>query len=287
MSNVMYIDNMIKSFNNEGDDDLYFPVSLQEFDVHYGGSNFASADNFQAIVREDTGQVLSVPSKDYKLIRNDEIVPQFEDMLRRSSLDMTDMYTKTSLVDDGGAFVKSYHFPAHTIEPRVGDLTELTIRLKGSYNSRWANLYELLGNRLACTNGMVTAQTFTKVYGRHTKNFDVSRFVDKLTVTAELFLKNTEIWTQYAQVKINDKQVAELFKELDMPERFTKEILQQFYREISESGHYTIWELFNALTHWSSHGKLKGNAQRAVTQEHREKRVRQIMGSAPILRMVA
>jgi hypothetical protein len=157
-------------FHNFGGDELYFPVSLQEFEVPYG-SETATANEFRAVVNESTGRVMAVHGEGYNLIRNEHLVPEFEDTLKRSDLDLTDMYTRTHLLDDGGAFVKAYHLPAYTIEPRVGDVTELVMKLKGSYNGRWSTMFEQGANRLVCTNGMVSMELFTKAFGRHTKGF--------------------------------------------------------------------------------------------------------------------
>lgn len=292
MSNVIIASNMFNAtLERSNNDELFFPVSLQEFDVPYDASEDvilnATADNFRAVVREDTSEVLAVHGKDYNLVTNEELVGKFEDTLRRSDLDLTDMYTRTSVLDDGGAFVKSYHFPAHIVEPRVGDITELMIRLRGSYNSRYSKEFEQIANRLVCTNGQVSGFTYTKAFGRATSGFNVDKFVDKVSVSAEIFLKNADIWKEYANAKIMPMQVTAMLEALELPESFTRDIEVQFLKECDEAGHRTVFELFNALTNWASHGKLRAGTQRAVATENREKRVRSIITSAPFLSLVA
>ena len=283
MSNILQLNTNPVRFTNEHDDNIFFPVSLQEFTVDYTAENGwvepATAHDFRAVVREDTGHVMKVHGSDYKLVRNEDLVIGFEDNLRRTSLDFGGMYTRTALLDDGGAFVKSYHFPQETIEVRKGDITELVIKLKGSYNGRWSTSFEQGANRLICTNGMVSFGLFTKAFGRHTKNFEVGNFVDKLTVSAEIFMDNAEIWQHWAKKRVTVGQVDELLKTLELPERFTEDMVQQFRVECAEANHQTVWELFNALTNWSSHGAMRGNAQRAVTTDNREKKVREIINS--------
>jgi hypothetical protein len=270
---------------------IYFPVSLQDVTATYEGQDGMMEDAFnpslKAVVREDTGRILAVHGDGYNLIRNDELIPQFEDTLRKSSLDLTDMYVKTSLLDDGGAFVKEYRLPAHKIEVRVGDITEMVIKFKGSYNGRWASMFSIGGLRLKCTNGMVAINEFTKAYGRHTKNFNPVGFVDKLSASALIYLQNADIWHKWARKSISTLSITQLLTELELPESYNEIIQNQFIAECEESGHSTIWELFNALTAYSTHGKLQKNSQQAIVQDNREKRVSQIIHSQAFRRLAA
>jgi hypothetical protein len=81
---------------------------------------------------------------------------------------------------------------------------------------------------------------------------------------------------------VNGLQVQELLTELELPERFNADIFEQFHAECMQSGHRTMWELFNALTAWSSHAKMKAGAQRAVTTDNREKRVVRLSTAEPL-----
>jgi len=280
-----------RTANFTTDDDMYFPVSLRPFCAEYRDdmeeAQVADADKFRAVVREDTNEVLAVHGKGYKLARNEDIFPQFEDGLRMSNLDLTDMYTKVELNDNGASVVKTYHFPAHSVEINNYDAVDMQLRVRNSYDGRWAFSTILGGFRLLCSNGMTIGDTFMSTYGRHTKGLDVSESIKKVDNAAEIYLNHQEVWKHWANRAVTEGQVMTLLRdEMKFPEAYVSMITGLFMKEAQGMGP-TIWALFNALTFWSTHGKAQKGAQSSVIQDNREKRIRTITNSSGFLRLAA
>lgn len=268
--------------------DIYFPVSTQEFSVPFG-DQMADASQYKAVVREDTGKVLGIHSRDYHLVTNETLFSQLEEAIHESTIDTTDMKTSVRINDGGGSVEKVFRFPAHKIEPQVGDIVEMELRVRNSYDGRWAFGTILGGNRLACTNGMTVSSHFSNVYSRHTKNLNVERAIKKLDGSVKIYLDHADLWTHWAHKKVSNEQIQELlFNEdiLDIPVRF-RGLIWDFYQNELDAGNQGIWALFNALTYWSTHHKTRKGAQQSVVQDDREKRVRNIITSPAFKKIAA
>jgi hypothetical protein len=270
-------------FTNSKDSEIYFPVSLRDFEVPFSDATgepvMASAERFKAVVREDTGKVLAVHRSTYNLVHNEEIYPQFEEALRRSKLDLTDMYTSIAVNDDGASVVKSYHFPAHKVAISKGDEVDMVLRVRNSYDGRWAFGTVLGGYRLICSNGMVIGKQFSSSYGKHTRNLNVSTSVDKLNAAIDVYKEHQSMWELWSSKTVTDMAIRQMIdNDLNVPDAFKRELYTLYLNEKS-NGIKNLWALFNALTCWSTHGKMACGGQRSVTQDNREKRVREIINS--------
>ena len=64
------------------------------------GTHKAPANGFKALVNPDTGQVFSIVSKDYRLIRHEEAVSKLEDVIYKSP-GLGRLEIERSLYNDG------------------------------------------------------------------------------------------------------------------------------------------------------------------------------------------
>ena len=291
MNNVTHIATRTADFSTADDAEIYYPVSEQAINLEYYANELrhANATNpaLKAIVREDTDTVLAVHSNQYKLVKNEDVFPKFEEILRKSSLDLTDMYTSTDVVKGGGAVQKIYRFPAHQIQISKSDLVDMELRVRNSYDGSWSFGTILGGYRLICSNGMVIGTSFMWENRKHTSGLDVDRYLTRLDENVKIYMDHQEIWKHWAGKKVSEGQVEMLLKEeLKLSDRFVKDMVQGFVHEAQSMG-YTIWALFNALTYWSTHEKINKNSERTLVNESREKRVRQIITSRGFERLAA
>lgn len=291
MNNVTHIATRTADFSTSQDAEIYYPVSahplVTEYENLQGNIDTAGNAQLQQIVREDTGLVIGVHSNQYKMVRNEDVFPKFEDILRKSSLDLSGMYTETHVVKGGGAVQKIYRFPAHQIEIARGDVVDMELRVRNSYDGSWSFGTILGGYRLICSNGMVIGESFMWENRKHTSGLDVDKYLNRLDYNVKIYMDHQEVWKHWAGKKVSESQVETLLKEeLKLSDRFVKDIVQGFVHEAQSMG-YTIWALFNALTYWSTHEKINKNSERALVNESREKRVRQIINSRGFERLAA
>lgn len=287
MSNIIHLATRTADFSTAKDNNIYFPVSLQEFEVPFNNGEVADASPFAAVVREDTRKVLAVHSAKYNLVTNEHLYGQFEESLRSANtLDLTDMYINVKVNDDGASVIKEYNFPAHQVEIKKGDFVDMQLRVRNSYDGRWAFSTILGGFRLVCTNGMVVGQKFLSDYGRHTKNLNIESTVACVDAAIQIYLDQQNVWKHWASKVIYDDEVLALIDGL-IPNKQLANTIYDLYLVEQETLGRTAWALFNALTYWSTHYKRKAGAQLAVTQDNREKQVRKVITSKQFLRMVA
>lgn len=265
--------------------DIYFPVAMRNIDVP--GLSDANTDNFRAVVRTDTNEVLSVQSPKYKLLRNEDVYPVFENYLKHSMIDTTDMYIQDSIAYNGARTIRSYKFPAHQVVIKKGDLVDMELRVTNSYDGSYPFMALVGGWRLICSNGMVIGETYSKVYGRHTLNLNISDAAIRTNLALQAFLVESEKWKHWANSRITDEEAERIFKAMNgAGERVSKELMLIYQDEKSELGN-TLWAVYNALTYWSTHKEVRegsaGNVA-AITLE-RENRVRSALRSPTFLNL--
>ena len=223
----------------------------------------------------------------YTVVQNDGIFRQIEDAIYSSPIDTTGMVRKIRTSHLGARTVVTYMFPAHTIEIADGDDVMLTIRVLNSYDGSW-RLMTLVGAvREVCKNGMVIGEYFSESIQKHTKNIDTDVAVQKLSHALEVFIKTSELWTQYPSTPVSDLQATNVLMSLAGGSKTLLELLQQTHvRYVDELGK-NLWSLFNTLTDWSSHAKFKNEKNKAATIINRESRVRKVLPMIEAIRKAA
>ena len=265
--------------------DLYFPVTSKPIQAVMGyGDTVPGGEDYQAIVREDTGQILAVHKSDYHLVPNEDIYPQYEDALKHSNLDLNGMSVTDQISFDGGRSIRTYQFPEHRV--RIGDqhgqsdYVDLQMHVINSYDGSYAFKSMVGAYRILCMNGMVIGEKFAQTYGKHTKNLDIASSIKKVNSAVEIFLANADMWKHWGATNITDAEALGIIQQLPgINERLAETLMTQWQIEHMKLGR-TKWSLFNALTYWSTHATVRqtseANASSVVL--NREARVRKVLG---------
>jgi hypothetical protein len=255
---------------------LYFPVGLRPIGVR-GDDGLVSdinADKFVAVVREDTNQVLSVQRHGYAAINNRDLYYGFEEVLKESDL-RTDSVKVADHISYGGGWVcRDYVFPAHIIEPAVGDLVEFRLRVVNAFDGKAAFRVYFGGVRLRCLNGMTGFDNKGFAFARHTSGFNLERAVGKVNEAIARYLELSAYhWRGWAKREITTEDVSAVFKAFP-PARTSKPIKDALWGywgvELEMTGH-TLWALYNALTRWSTHYKVRTVSNEAAIHFKRER----------------
>ena len=270
------------------DDSLYFPVSMAPIEAVVDGERIYGED-FRAVVREDTGQVLAVHKTGYKLVKNADIYPAFEDALKRSQLDLNGMYYEDDVSYNGGRCMRSYFFPEHRVEIAPNDLVDLQLRVINSYDGSSAFQALVGAYRLLCSNGMVIGQKFSQTFGKHTQGLDINTVVRKVGNAIDVYCSQADVWSRWTKTALSDEQAIRIIDEMpNMNDKLRDHLLLLWQVEKGKLGN-TKWALFNALTYWSTHTSVKqsssANAGALVLQ--RETQVRRVMPLLEAMREAA
>ena len=171
--------------------------------VYIEGFNDKQVETHKAIVDGD-GNPIAVVGKNYNLVQNADIMPQFHDVIMASSLDKTGMTKEISYSHNGAKTKVIYTFPAHEMAVDVGDHVQLQIMVLNSYDGTWKFMSMLGAVRLACMNGQVVVDAFSTYSAKHTKSLDVDVAVEKLETALEVYEANVKLWQQFAKAGVTN-----------------------------------------------------------------------------------
>lgn len=275
---------------------LYFPVEEIPVFGMLGDQRIADPAR-KMIVRSDTNEVLAVQSMDYKLVTNEEVFTKFDQALLDSSLNTNNMKITEWSPKNGAQAVRKYEFPEHQV--KIGevdgkdDLLNMSLYVRNSYDSSSAFRAMLGAMRLLCWNGMVIGKKDLDLYGRHTKNLDIDKMIKKMDVAINMFTTQADEWRNWRTVLITEADARVLLDKASALSESAKEVIMlRYINETNELGN-TIWALFQALTWWSTHSKLRANGGEATGDNiinvrlQREEMVRKLINNKHFLAAAA
>ena len=230
-------------------------------------------ETHKAIVNEE-GSPIAVVGKNYNLVQNADIMPQFHEVILASDLDRTDMTKDIQQSHMGAKTIVTYTFPAHRIEIDTGDFVDLKIMVLNSYDGSWKFMSMVGAVRLACMNGQVIADAFSEYSAKHTRSLDIDVAVAKLETALIVYTKNTELWKKYPQSPVTNAQATAIFQRVSGKSDRLEVLLEETYLKYVDEMGKNLWAVFNTLTDWSSHAKFKNEANKVATIYNREAKVR-------------
>ena len=264
--------NIVNEYNVVFEKDLWTHNELG----NYTNGNEQLVTTHKGITNKE-GNCIAVVGKNYNLVQNADIMPQFHEVILASDLDRTDMTKDIQQSHMGAKTIVTYTFPAHRIEIDTGDFVDLKIMVLNSYDGSWKFMSMVGAVRLACMNGQVIADAFSEYSAKHTRSLDVDMAVAKLETALEVYTKNVELWKKFPKSPISNAQATAIFQRVaGKSDRLELLLEETFLKYVDEMGK-NAWALFNTLTDWSSHAKFKNEANKVATIYNREAKVRKVI----------
>jgi len=200
---------------------------------------------YKFIVREDTGEVLSCMTDEYRMVRNEEVVSKTEKILKKTKAQLQEV----KMFGNGARTKWTYRFPNQKVKVAKDDYVNPEIIINNSYDGTSA--VGVLGGafRLVCSNGLVIGfllgQT-KNVHSIHNNNLDkIEEFIEgTVTRVANTFNEKFPI---LVETQIRNKHIAEIIKLV--PTQAIEPLTQYLM------GHKikTYWDLLNAATWVATH----------------------------------
>ena len=197
------------------------------------------------IVREDTGQVLSCMTDNYKLVKNETIINYAQPIIEKNGGELKEV----NLLNNGAKVHMSWHFPKQVVN--IGKNDDLTpeIVIRNSYNGTVGVNIIAGAFRLVCTNGMIIGIIAKKYMNKHIKS-NVS--LDDLEGIIIETMENT---------KVIFKEEFPLLQETNFKDRHLISFLKLFPMQANEvvtqsliaNRPKTFWDLFNVGTNVLTH----------------------------------
>ena len=222
--------------------------------VPLGIGEASNPNNYQALVRKDTNEVLNVVGDSYRLIQNQELFGEIESCLKHSLGE--DNFNNVKIeeqVSKGGLWAKKeWIFPDITVETTKGSNSEIAFRVIG-INAFGSSAVKCLfgGIDSYCTNGIIIGEQVGMIKKAHYGNYVIGEAMDPVRESVERFKESGEKWREWQEVKITADD-ARNFLDKHFTLRVAEVVLEQFKREILNRGK-TLWALYSAMTAYASH----------------------------------
>ncbi len=261
-------------------------VRVEERPLHFESPNlygtnsytgFGSVKDFKAIVNPNTEEIISVVGSGYQLVQNADIFPQYDEAIYMSNLNTNGMTRKVYTSHNEGRTKVEYRFPEHRVSIMDNDEIDLTLTVLNSYDTSWRFRSILGAFRLLCTNGMIVGTAFQQYQGKHTLNLDTNRAIKDLALSLDFFEENANSWKEYPNVRVNAFQVDRVFKALSKDSKSIRVALDESHEGYVRRLGDNLWALFNTLTHWSTHYKVRNEANTSSIVLNREDKVRKVL----------
>ena len=219
-------------------------VPATAVDSEKGGFAIAGNTGYKFIVREDTGQVLSCMTDDYKLVPNSNIIKAANPILKQHKAELIEAVS----LGDGQRTVWKWLIPQVKIEVSKGDLMHPEIIIKNSYDGS-LQVHILSGAfRLVCSNGMIIGYTIEKYNYRHNKNnLSLNKLDEAIEQTIE---KTVQVGEEFPILKDTKLKQSHIIKLIELFPSTMSEFITQY---LIANKPKTYWDLFNVATYINTH----------------------------------
>lgn len=202
-------------------------------------------DRYKAIVRGDTGELISVVSKNYQTVKNAALIETFLSEIGKVG-EKWELEPSHSWVTNSRMRLQ-VKFP-NIIIPDGDTSIALSVFLNNSYNRTEGIRAVWGGLRAVCTNGMVFGNVLGKFYARHIKKFEMGDMQTAFGKTMEKLpalqhrinhLKEAEVslgFLETLEKEIGIKAMDALFgvKEIRIEDMAPDETLWGVYNKVTE-----------------------------------------------------
>ena len=228
-------------------------VDLKELPLQQTlGQRSDSDPGHKVILRPDTGEIIAVVRKSYRLIPNEDLIMQFYTELRDRQI--------PAFLDYSHSFVTNRQMrlqitiPELTFEDGDSEIT-LCIFLHNSYDGSEKVRIVFGATRIICTNGMVLTESLTEYSFKHQAGVNIEAIVSRAI---------SSVFDEWPIVEDKVKLLAMTPFEVETYERVEKLMGKDWVTYLRSRKPETMWGAYNELTGYISGQLLKED--RAIHQ---------------------
>jgi len=268
------------------DDFSLFDFAIEEIPLEYTWKGEKKkAENRRIIVRGDNGNFLGDVGRRYKLVPHKEMVKDFTKQLKKKDVDLSDISVTDRIFENGSKATRTIIW--NNIRHNVGtktkeDWVNMRLDVANSVNGDWSFQAFVGAFREMCLNTLVFGgEKWYHEKTKHMVGIDTFASAEKCVKTISLFENRMEDLKKWRTTPVETKWVMNFFKftlaqrkrkSFLLEKEIGKEISQRkldylmylYEREIKSLG-TTLFAVYMAITHWSSH--LKGEFDKEVKQK--------------------
>ena len=242
-----------------------FPVARDALII----DGIGTQTDFDALYRPETEEVLSIVSKDYKLVTHkDAVDPILE------SLEMVGGFELEKIQVDKLGRRMEIGFVNKEIRYDVdgdGDKISPTFRILNSYDKQYGLTYSIGAFRLVCSNGLRLFRNMERIREFHVGQVDPIRMAGKIEKNLDKFPTLAENYKKMVEKIAKNSLILSIILSRDLTWKIKEAVLEQIRndgfldydkaREIKTAKDFqirkkfTIWYLYNVFTYLMTHNK--------------------------------
>mgnify|MGYP003139146078 CR=1 FL=1 len=206
---------------------------------------------YKFIVREDTNDVLSCVTNNYKMVTNKQIMDKAGPVLKNQGAVLKDIRS----FGNGSRTKWTYRFPDVKVFVDTGDYVNPQININNSYDG--TSEVSAMGGayRLLCENGLIIGYSLSKQGSRHVvwnKSDDIAKLIDDvINKTRKVF---DDDFPKMIEKEVKEKHVGKI---IEMFPGYTIEAMIQYMLAHKPKNY---WDLLNAAT-WTATHVMKRNSE--------------------------
>lgn len=201
------------------------------------------------LFNHDRTRVFDVVSDKYHVIDHGQAMDVITDSIQGYFSDTTIEPTVRSM-QGGARVVANFKLPVAPIVVKKGDLTDITIMLRNSYDRSSPFVATLGGLRLVCTNGMKMGTSFGSIKARHVGTAEPEARDEYIFEQLDKMVKGLpdlqELWKGWDNTKVTYEEAITLLSG-QFPGKYLGPVLDPSHFPRSK------WALYNDLTRFASH----------------------------------
>jgi len=197
------------------------------------------------IIREDTGDVLSCMTEEYKVVDNRSVVNKVQKVLRGTQTELVEAKTFSG----GQRAIWKWNFPKTEVKVNKNDLVNPQLIVSNSYDG--STSVNIMGGafRLVCLNGLTIGNVLTSKKAVHkNSNTSIDQLEDNISRTVGMLVEIFETeFPNLISTQLKKSHIIEMSKL--MPSNY----LEEFTRYVLNNDMNNYWDLLNAATFVSTH----------------------------------
>ena len=231
--------------------DTLFPVKEYPANFAYNEKNKNDKWNvrletgYKFIVREDTNEVLSCMTDEYKLVTNETVMKEIEPVLKGSKA----VFKEANLFGDGARTQWTWYFPHISVDVAKDDTLHPEINVRNSYDGTLELSFTAGAYRVICANGLIIGTIIDMKKNRHSiYNTNLYKIGDMINDTInkcnDVFVDDFQ---SLIETGLQKKHIARVVKELP------QQAIDPFISYLGRNDMKNYWDLLNAFTWVTSH----------------------------------
>jgi|TARA_R100000789_G_C3017689_1_gene152786 hypothetical protein len=209
-----------------------------------GELNHIGSTGYKFIVREDTEQVLSCMTDEYRMVTNKELTDVATPILEKHNAVLTEAIS----LGDGQKTVYKWKIPDIKIKIAEDDIMNPEIIIKNSYDGS-LQVHILAGAfRLVCSNGMIIGVTLGhKNYKHSINNINLDHMDEAVEKTIDHSIEVGSEFEFLANTVLDDRDIVRLV------ELFPSQMSEFLVQYLIANRPSDYWGLLNAATFLATH----------------------------------